>query len=1291
MHHRTSRLRRVVRCAIPLVLAALAALSAPVDALAREVPTVVPGRKLFGEVQPASTFTVVLEGVEGMALTLQAKSFRGSLLLPALSLKDPLGNAVDLLPFSKESKSGNKVSVKKLILELTGQYELTIEGVFGTTGGFDLITKGKAPKKYAGSALIDTADTDISIPFAGLPGDVVQLVVKRERRSELLPIIRRLVEADGTETVIDETKKSAKLVIAKAGVHRFEVGGASSTTGALRYSLKVKRAKPPKQATDIAGFHAAGNLTGRIILEGAVNRAGAGVGAKARTDRAVPSSDFVVGEILIGTSGAMTADELETLLEEEVVGTGFTVVQSLFDTGPHLVTIDHLSGRSANRHRRLQTTTLVQAVGRSKALPWAETNQIRRASARPSDLRYSEQYDLRQMGLEAAWDLSKGDAAVVIAVLDTGIWKHPDLDPVVVQGYDFVRDPSSAQDGNGYDPDPTDSSRNYHGTHVAGTAAAATNNGTGVAGVGWGCSIQPVRVLGFGGGTDFDIANGVLWAAGISVGGVPANPTPAKVTNMSLGGPGSSTTLSIATTAAHNAGTVLIAASGNSLSSAPFYPAAYPKVISVYALDINYTWASYSNWGNTITVGAPGGDLNAGLPGILSTFAGASGNPTYSQLQGTSMASPHVAGLAGLIRSAAPSLTPDEVRDVLVDTSLDLGPPGFDVDYGHGAVDAFAALRSVVVAPPAPPSLVATPSNLDFGRLTNSLTVYVRNTGSGEVDINRVSAVNPGAAWLTATTTATKTPATIRVDVNHELLSFGTFNGTVTIETSVGLIDVPVRVLRREPPSLEFVRVSAVNAGGAVVAATTTSEAQDWEYALTDVPLGRYRIIAEADLDLDLEVTRVDEFEGEWPILGRPDQIDVSTSDLDHAGVDVPVRRLDGRFEFDGAGGGFVNGAVAVRVFDRSTGRPIVAARAYLGDGGIAEETDANGRAVLVGTFTGAQTVTVAAEGYDTRTRIGSNAQYQSFGLVPSGVPTNTTVTVRLSGLLAGAETVVVHVGDTRATAAWNQQPTQDVVLTVPRTAPSFAVSGLVYGGDDRPQLIALGNLAAPEDINTLEIDLALAPPPGGARGRVLDMVLPSSNFTAAGADVTSLTELRNEGGRWVPIGFGVVVPSSVSAQFWASLIDLDPPLSMSITASAIDLSGRESQRIFQGHTADVAVLRPFDAPTPGTLSSPGPGSTVPTVGLSLTYAPTTDADLVDLEIRDTVSGHGWTISIDAVASGVVLPSIPTGGLEVGRDYTWRIVSRRIPNFTLSQFLEPELRALTSERTVSATRTFTTQ
>lgn len=357
----------------------------------------------------------------------------------------------------------------------------------------------------------------------------------------------------------------------------------------------------------------------------------------------------------------------------------------------------------------------------------------------------------------AAWDISQGEG-VVMAVLDTGILPgHPDFTGNLLEGYDFISDAwvsrrptdervPGALDYGDWNPEvgecytsPTPSpisDSSWHGTHVAGTIAEATNNGVGMAGVAAKATVLPVRVLGRCGGYLSDIADAITWASGGTVAGVPANPNPAEVINMSLGGGSACDALyQEAINGAVSRGTTVVVAAGNSAANAANYrPASCANVIAVGATRITGGIASYSNYGTVVDLSGPGGGGGVdGNPGGYVWQAGyngattpTSGSYTYMGMAGTSMASPHVAGTVALVQSAliangSDPLSPADVEALLKQTarpfpvSIPTSTP-----IGSGIVDAKAALDKALEVPCDPEVEQCAPTAIP---LTNKVTV----------------------------------------------------------------------------------------------------------------------------------------------------------------------------------------------------------------------------------------------------------------------------------------------------------------------------------------------------------------------------------------------------------------------------------------------------------------------------------------------------------------------------------------------------------------------------------------
>lgn len=382
--------------------------------------------------------------------------------------------------------------------------------------------------------------------------------------------------------------------------------------------------------------------------------------------------------------------------------------------------------RLDNRVDRARLQQVMAAIAADPRVESVEEDRILTRNKVPNDSRYSEQWDYFEpvggINVQSAWDQTTG-AGVVVAVIDTGYAYHSDLDANIIPGYDFISDLSIANDGNGRDADASDpgdayaqnecgsgyppSDSSWHGTHVAGTIGALSDNALGVAGIAHNASIMPVRVLGKCGGYTSDIADAMIWASGGSVAGVPDTATPAKVLNLSLGGVGRCDNTSQAAINAANAnGALVVIAAGNSNTNVKnASPANCAGVMAVAANDRNGSRAWYSNYGTLVDITAPGGDTTQTANGILSTLNSGATAPaaeSYAFYQGTSMAAPHVAGVAALLFAADPAATAADVSAAMTSTARPL-PGTCTGGCGAGIVDATAALEALtggVVEPP---------------------------------------------------------------------------------------------------------------------------------------------------------------------------------------------------------------------------------------------------------------------------------------------------------------------------------------------------------------------------------------------------------------------------------------------------------------------------------------------------------------------------------------------------------------------------------------------------------------
>ncbi|HEY2030621.1 MAG TPA: S8 family peptidase [Myxococcales bacterium] len=308
---------------------------------------------------------------------------------------------------------------------------------------------------------------------------------------------------------------------------------------------------------------------------------------------------------------------------------------------------------------------------------WAEPVTRVRALWLPDDPDFSKQWHLKVAGAERAWDIARGEG-VTVAVIDTGIAPVDDLDPSrIVPGWNFVAGTADARDDNG------------HGTHVAGTIAQSTGNGKGVAGMAPLARLMPIKVLSASGsGTSHDIAAGIRWAVDHG----------ARVINLSLGGGARSLAMETAVDYARRRGVLVVCAAGNSGSRGVSYPAAYPASLAVSAVGPALKSAPYTSYGPQVAIAAPGGDKSLGEEAGVLQQTLSPDNPqvaAYRWFQGTSMATPHVAGAAALVESVGIT-DPGAVQRLLTSTATD-PPEADDERYGAGIVDASAALRKATL------------------------------------------------------------------------------------------------------------------------------------------------------------------------------------------------------------------------------------------------------------------------------------------------------------------------------------------------------------------------------------------------------------------------------------------------------------------------------------------------------------------------------------------------------------------------------------------------------------------
>ena len=544
---------------------------------------------------------------------------------------------------------------------------------------------------------------------------------------------------------------------------------------------------------------------------------------------------------------------------------------------------------------KLDTLLAAKTLAKRSDVLEAGLNYRYYPTAVPNDTNYDLQWHYPFINLPQAWDITTGDANVIVAVIDTGVLlNHPDMQGQLVSGYDFIADNANSGDNEpGIDANPDDPGdgggtqrSSFHGTHVAGTIAAATNNNTGVAGIAWGVKIMPCRAIGINGGLRYDIEQCIRYVSGLPNDSGTVPPQRADIINLSLGGPTNSTNAPTAYRLARDAGVIVIAAAGNDASSNLFAPAAYNGVVSVSATNISRRLASYSNFGSTIDVSAPGGDSgdvngDGYFDGVLSASADDSnGNIVFNYRfsAGTSMASPHMAGVVALMKSVYPELTPDILDAMLAagDLTDDLGASGRDNSFGYGLINAqkavLAASSAATPTPPPTPAAVlqVSPASLNFGIALTNAQINVANSGGGVLDITSVS--NDSSGWLSVTPAAIDANGlgTYDVIVDRNGLIDGVYTATVTIVSSAGTQTVSV-IMQVDSAAtsdyagfhyIELIDASTMQLFDRVISAGTNGI---YEYTFSDIPLGQYHVRAGSDLDKDGILCEVGDACGAYP------------------------------------------------------------------------------------------------------------------------------------------------------------------------------------------------------------------------------------------------------------------------------------------------------------------------------------------------------------------------------------------------------------------------------------------
>lgn len=651
-------------------------------------------------------------------------------------------------------------------------------------------------------------------------------------------------------------------------------GGGNGAGGTVAGTVSIFRGASQRARVDptLAAFVRSRQVLARPRLSTSGALHGVGVGSPVRP-----------GEIIVRFHEVLDAAQALTRVRQRGLKAAHGGYASPF---LHLVTFTREDGRALGGD---ETQALADRLSRVQGVRFAEVNRVRHALAVPDDTLYPAQWHYPAMNLPAAWDLTQGSSQVVVAIIDTGIVTHPDFGNRVLTGFDMISDATMAQDGDGRDGNAADQGNDlpngqssWHGTHVAGTIGAATNNRVGVAGVDWNARLLPVRVLGKGGGTDFDIAAGMQWASGGTVPGVPANPTPAAVLNLSLGGEGGPLmSYQDVIDEAVGRGAVLVVAAGNdNIDASRFTPCNQQQVICVGATRFNGKRASYSNFGAAVHLVAPGGEVvedsnGDGYPdGVLSTFQDGA-TAVFQFEQGTSMASPHIAGVVALMKARAASVTAAQAKAALTSTAN----AAFQCSEGCGAglVNAHAAvLAASGQAPAGPAKLVLSTAELFLTAQASAQTLTVSNVGGQPAQVSLTAGGTEGARLSFPSGSQASVGAgqavTFPVQGNLQGLADGVHTASIAVSSPAGSATVTVKLragtAANQAPAVVALVYQDPQGEWQIGGAAEATAANGYRFELT-APAGEYFVLGLVDANDNGDLDDGEPF-GLWPTTDSP-------------------------------------------------------------------------------------------------------------------------------------------------------------------------------------------------------------------------------------------------------------------------------------------------------------------------------------------------------------------------------------------------------------------------------------
>lgn len=812
----------------------------------------VPGDQYFGRIAYADDVdSIVVSGLSTARLELTVRAEVGSAVRPRIELwKDgaPLAGV-----HGRVLSKGRKHRVRTEPLQGDGPVEIRISSIGGTLGPYRVTSKERVPTRRSASVWLASGEIE-DIEFPARDGDHARFVLRSEWKSAALPMPQ--LELPGGASLDLASYAGAAT---SAGI--VEVGPVPLTQDGT-YRLRVTGVAP--KPTKI-----------RVRCDVSQEQGGYGAQTEPAGSATMSATLALEDTSWLGMDGVFVADEILVKARPDADRSGLArdldcAIAAASPSGWIRLRARAVAAaeprRAVSRGERRAVADLCERARRDSRVLVSQPNLVRQRfdveSGAPNDPLFVEQWDLAKCRFVSAWDVEAGDDQCTVAVLDTGIRsEHPDLAGRLTFGWDFVSDAWNGGDSTGVDPDPTDPfiSSGTHGTHVAGTILARVNDGVGVSGgVKYG-KLMPVRVLGAFGGTDFDIAEGVRFAARLSnvSGHVPAKR--AEVINMSLGGPGDSPLLREAIEDAVDAGVVVVVAAGNAGSAQPMYPAAYPNVIAVSSTNAGDALAFYSSFGDHVDVSAPGGDSTKDTngdgfaDGIVSTVVTTADGPSWGMKMGTSMATPHVAAAAFLVRCADPYLTPLQVMAELAAAAKDLGPVGVDAKFGHGRLDVRKAVEIATASTGSTSAPFAAPARLHFGLHATAVEfALIDRAGSTPLAVQSVAS---DAFWLTPPSAGSVTPCELAASVTRIGLAPGEYEAHLTLVTDGGTLVIPVEMTvgtQVSPIPVREAHLLAVDVVSNHVAKFVTVDEQGAADAvLAGLPEGTYRIVATTDLDFD--------------------------------------------------------------------------------------------------------------------------------------------------------------------------------------------------------------------------------------------------------------------------------------------------------------------------------------------------------------------------------------------------------------------------------------------------------